>query len=770
LKEKRDITQQLTVDLEDLSSYILDLMGTIPRPVYVVNATGIIEDGNEALEQLTGWSLEELLGERHRVIFAEEATVEEVDKETLEKGYLTGKELMLLTKQGERIPVSMCTRARIDDSGNVSYVATLIDMTEHQRTEEKLRQSDKRYRLLAENAADVIWTVDLNMRLTYISPSVTRLLGYSVEEAMAKGMEEVFTPASFEVAMKALAEELAIENMENKDLPRSRTLELELICKDGSIVPVEINCSFLRDADGRAVEILVIARGISERKRVEEQIKHAAQEWRMTFDSISDLVSIHDKDNKIVRVNRAYADAFNMKPKDLIGKPCYEVVHGTKEPWPHCPHKQTLETKKPAGAEFFEPRLGIYLQVSTSPMFNEKGEVVGSVHVARDITERKQMEERERQMQQELSLSSRLASIGELASGVAHEINNPLTAVIGFSQMLMGRDIPKDIKQDLKIVNDNAQRVAKIVKNLLTFARQRKGAKEYVDINSVVLRVLELRTYEMNLSNIEVITQLAPDLPWTMANTGQLQQVFLNIILNAEQAMTKAHNKGKLSVKTQQIGNNIRASFEDDGPGIARENLDRIFDPFFTTKGVAGGTGLGLSLSYGIIKEHNGGIYARSELGKGATLFVELPIVPEVQQLKLAETVVEEPRRVTGARIMVVDDELAICQFLARVLTQDGHNVETIDNASAALERLERERYNLILVDIRMEGMDGIELYRHMRKIAPSLQRRVVFITGDTMTSGTRNFLDRIKAHCIPKPFDTEQLKRDINQILIESM
>jgi len=643
LKKKRDIIQQLTVDLEDLSSYILDLMGTIPHPVYVVNATGIIIDGNEALEQLTGWSLEELLGQRHRVIFAEEATAEEVEKETVEKGYLKGKELMLLTKQGERIPVCMFTRARTDDAGNVSYVATLIDMTEHQRTEGELRQSEKRYRLLAENAADVIWTVDMNMRLTYISPSVTHLLGYSVQESMAKKMEEVFTPASFEVAMKALAEEVAIENMENKNLSRSRTLELELICKDGSIIPVEINCSFLRNPDERAVEILVIAR---------------------------------------------------------------------------------------------------------------------------DISERKQAEERERQMQQELSLSSRLASIGELASGVAHEINNPLTAVIGFSQMLMGRDIPKDIQQDLKIVNDNAQRVAKIVKNLLIFARQREEAKEYVDINSVVLRVLELRTYEMKLSNIAVITQLTPDLPWTMANTGQLQQVFLNIILNAEQAMTKAHNKGKLSVKTQQIGNNIRVSFEDDGPGIARENLDSIFDPFFTTKGVDGGTGLGLSLSYGIIKEHNGGIYARSELGKGATFFIELPIVPEVQQLKLAETVVEEPRRVTGARIMVVDDELAICQFLARVLTQDGHNVETIDNASAALERLERERYNLILVDIRMEGMGGIELYRHMRKIAPSLQRRVVFITGDTMTPGTRNFLDSIKAHCIPKPFDTEQLKNDINRIL----
>jgi len=619
LKEKRDITQQLTADLEDLSSYILDLMGTIPHPVYVVNATGTIVDGNEALEQLTGWSLEELLGERHRVIFAEEATAEEVDKETLERGYLTGKELMLLTKQGGRIPVSMCTRARIDDSGNVSYVATLIDMTEHQRMEGKLRQSEKRYRLLAENAADVIWTVDLNMRLTYISPSVTRLLGYSVEEAMAKGMEEVFTPASFEVAMKALAEELAIENMENKDLSRSRRLELELNCKDGSVVPVEINCSFLRDADGRAVEILVIARNISERKQVEERIKHAAEEWRKTFDSISDLVSIHGKDNKIVRVNMAYADAFNMKPKDLIGKPCYEVVHGTKEPWPNCPHKQTLETKKPAMAEFFEPHLGIHLQVSTSPMFNEKGEVVGSVHVARDITERKQIEE-------QLVMTDRLASIGELASGIAHELNNPLTSVIGFSQLLMDGNIPDDVKEDLGVIYSEAQRAANIVKNLLTFARKHAPVKQLSQVNSIIEDVLKLRAYEQKVSNIQVDTRFATNLPAIMVDYFQMQQVFLNIIINAETAMSDAHNKGTLTITIERVDNVIRTSFADDGPGIAKENLSRIFAPFFTTKEVGRGTGLGLSICHGIVTEHGGRVYARSELGKGATFVVKLPI------------------------------------------------------------------------------------------------------------------------------------------------
>ncbi len=397
-------------------------------------------------------------------------------------------------------------------------------------------------------------------------------------------------------------------------------------------------------------------------------------------------------------------------------------------------------------------------------MLRMSSEIIGN---ALDL---KQAEEREKQLQAQLHLSSRLASIGELASGVAHEINNPLTAVIGFSQMLMGRDIPEDVREQLEVINDNSQRVAKVVKNLLIFARRHKPGKEYVNINSLISGVLELRAYEMKLSGIEITTRLAPDLPWTVADRGQLQQVFLNIILNAEQAMVKAHNKGNLLIKTGQINNSIRISFKDDGPGIRKENMDRLYDPFFTTKAVGEGTGLGLSISYGIIKQHNGEIHADSKLAKGATFIIKLPIVAEAKQLELAESPGEEPGRVTGARIMVVDDELDICKFLDRALTQEGHKVETIDNASAALERLKCERYNLILLDIKMVGMDGIELYRRMKEIAPSLQRRVVFITGDTMTLNTRNFLNKTKAHYIAKPFDVEQLKKEINQILIENV
>ncbi len=359
--------------------------------------------------------------------------------------------------------------------------------------------------------------------------------------------------------------------------------------------------------------------GIVERKRAEEKIKRAAEEWRTTFDSITDLVSICDKDFRLVRVNKAFADVAKMKPEEIIGKHCYEIVHGTKKHLPNCPHKKTIKTKKPATAEIFESHLGMHIELSTSPIFDEKGEVMASIHIIRDITERKKMEE-------QLIVTDRLASIGELAAGIAHEMNNPLTGVIGFAQLLLEKDVPDDAKEYVKIIYSEAQRTAEVVKNLLAFARKHEPVKQLVNINSIIEKVLELRAYEQKVSNIQVNTHFAPDLPEVMADYFQLQQVFLNIIINAEHFMIEAHRRGTLTITTERTEDIIKASFVDDGPGIFEEDLGHLFDPFFTTKETGKGTGLGLSICYGIVTEHGGRIYAESESGKGATFIVELPI------------------------------------------------------------------------------------------------------------------------------------------------
>jgi PAS domain S-box-containing protein len=356
-----------------------------------------------------------------------------------------------------------------------------------------------------------------------------------------------------------------------------------------------------------------------ERKQADEAIRQAAQEWRETFDSISDMISILDKDSKITRVNKAFADFVGMKPAEVIGKTCYELVHGTKKPPQECPYYRTLKTKKPAVAELFEPSLNVYLVASTSPIFDEKGRVVGSVHIARDITEQKKVQER-------IVVSDRLITVGEMASGIAHELNNPLTGVIGLSQLLVGKDMPDAIRKDVETICSEAQRAATIVKNLLTFARKHTPTRQPTQTNNIIEDVLKLRSYEHRINNIQVERQLDTELPEIMADYFQIQQVFLNIILNAEGAMAEAHNQGTLTITTERVNGNIKVSFTDDGPGIPRENLSRLFDPFFTTKEVGKGTGLGLSICYGIVSEHNGKIYAESKTDKGATFIVELPL------------------------------------------------------------------------------------------------------------------------------------------------
>ena len=221
-----------------------------------------------------------------------------------------------------------------------------------------------------------------------------------------------------------------------------------------------------------------------------------------------------------------------------------------------------------------------------------------------------------------------MAAVGELAAGVAHELNNPLAAVQAFAQLLNDRDdLDETVRSDVETIYKEAQRASRITSNLLSFARRHVPEKRLISINEVIEKALELHAYRMKVNNIDLVMDLDPDLPMTMADFHQMQQVFVNIINNAEQAMTEAHGKGRLCVNTQRVGGMLQIAFTDDGPGISADNLKRIFDPFFTTKEVGKGTGLGLSICYGLVQEHGGHLSARSKTGKGATFVVEIPIL-----------------------------------------------------------------------------------------------------------------------------------------------
>ena len=487
------------------------------------------------------------------------------------------------------------------------------DITERKRAEEALRESEEKLRLMFESLSLGVSVTDLDGKIIEVNDAKVRMHGYDNKE---------------ELIGRDVFEHIAEKDHDRANEDRKKVLQSGLtkndehtfLTKDGRSFPAEVSLGVLRDSSGNSTGLIAITEDITERKRAEAALERAAREWKTTFDSITDMISIHDRDFRLVRVNKAFAAAFRAEPKQLIGKLCYEVVHGTNSCIPHCPVKKTFETQKPARLAFFEASLGIDFEVISSPVFGEKGEVVGCVHVARDVTEHKRMEE-------QLILTDRLASIGELASGIAHELNNPLTSVIGFSALaLEKRDVPDNVREDLEVIHREAQRTAETVKHLLTFARKHAPAKQLVNLNDLIEEVLELRNYEQKVSNIEVVRKFATDLPEIMADYFQLQQVFLNIIINAEYFMIEAHSKGTLTITTNRVGEFVKISFTDDGPGITGENLKHIFDPFCTTKPVGKGTGLGLSICHGIVNTHGGRIYAESVLGKGATFFIELPI------------------------------------------------------------------------------------------------------------------------------------------------
>jgi len=408
-----------------------------------------------------------------------------------------------------------------------------------------------------------------------------------------------------------------------------------------------------------------------------------------------------------------------------------------------------------------------WYEIGLSPVNDSVGNWIGHVMLIQDITGRIKTEEEKHETEARAQLASRLTTVGQMAAGICHEINNPLTTVIGYSDLLTREDLPADAKQQVGYIHEAGHRVADIVRQLLVFARNAQSIRTTVDLNDVVSRTLRLRGYQLQLANINVLTELAPDLPYIIADPGQLLQVFLNIVLNAEKEIKLAHGQGTLLIKTERLKDTVRISFKDDGPGIPKENLNRIFDPFFTTRKVGEGTGLGLSVCHGIITEHNGRIYAQSEHEKGATFIVELPII-EQEQAETISTVPQEVRQVCTrlGSILIIDDDPLLLQFLVQSLSNRGHDVDGMDNANDALRVFKNKRYDLILLDILMPDMSGIDLYRKSHRIDKTIDSRVLIMTGDILSNPTRTFLSRTGLPYIEKPFDIDLLMTKIDDIL----
>ncbi len=369
----------------------------------------------------------------------------------------------------------------------------------------------------------------------------------------------------------------------------------------------------------------------------------------------------------------------------------------------------------------------------------------------------------------QLIQSEKLSAVGEFVAGVAHELNNPLSSVIGFAELLKQSDTDERHRRYFDIIFTGAQRCHKIVQSLLSFARQHPPERKAVELNELLDATLAFVQYELHTSNIKVTRQLAARLPKVMADQHQLQQVFLNIVNNARQAIEAHRPDGALRVATSVVGERARIEIEDNGPGILPENLPKIFDPFFTTKAVGKGTGLGLSLSYGIIQEHHGSIRAISPPGKGVTFVIELPITDHAGETPTDRASgagpKADPREGAGKRVLVIDDEESILELTHEVLAGRGYKVETVCDGETALSRLGAGSYDVTICDWKMPGLSGRQVYERLHATQPAAAARLVFMTGDILSDKTLKFFEERRIHCLSKPFSLDEFRAIIEKM-----
>ena len=404
--------------------------------------------------------------------------------------------------------------------------------------------------------------------------------------------------------------------------------------------------------------------------------------------------------------------------------------------------------------------------------------------IVRDVSERKKRDDQSRDGRYQMLQAEKMAALGQTISGVAHELNNPLATILSWAERLAERNVDEKTKQGLEVILGEAERAARIVRNLLTFARKRQTTRAMVDLNQVVRETLALRAYEQQVTNIQVVEALSTGLPEVFVDGHQIKQVLLNLLMNAEQACLGANGRGTIVVRTLHDQDRGSAVLEvnDDGPGIPEDRQGKVFDPFFTTKEVGSGTGLGLTVAYAIAREHGGRIWleSRSAVAPGAkadraaatttgtSFFVELPISGQHLNPPAARAA-QQPislEAFKGLRVLVVEDEPALAQAVSEALVDAGFNVDRASDGEEGLTRLTEANYDLIVCDLKMPRIDGMQFYRAMAAATPTLARRVIFVTGDVAGTDAERFLEETGCRWLSKPFRLGDLLRSARDTL----
>ncbi len=512
-------------------------------------------------------------------------------------------------------------------------------------------------------------------------------------------------------------------------------------------------------------------------QRAEAKSRHLEAELRSLLDALTVGVILLDPSGRIRFSNAKFGQLFGFSERELRKLENFDSLHellgerfrdtnSFPAPWNSFangrgePSHDELELSRPTRR---------VIERYSRPVLDADGCAIGWCETYSDVTG-------ERQIQSKMLQTEKMAAVGQLVSGIAHELNNPLTAIMGYAQLLLGHGLAAAQLSEAKKVYQEAERARRIVKNLLYFARESKPERTRVDINEIVERTLALRSYELRVENIAVASELAGNLPQTLADPYQLQQVVLNLVINAEQALLEGRGGGHIQIRTsvmahragQPAGQRILIEICDDGPGIRHEIASRVFDPFFTTKPAGVGTGLGLSIVYGIVHQHGGEVTFENQLAGGVKFLVELPVVavPSWHRAPVRSQHLGKSGKLRTGRILIVEDEPTVAQLMVDVLREEGHDAEAALDSQEGLTRISRNHYDLVICDLRMPRLDGPAFYDALVRAGSPIRNRILFTTGDTLAPRTVEFVEPRGLPFLAKPFLVEELKLAVNGLL----
>ena len=727
-----------------------------------IHEKGIILECNKGMSDLTGYGYNELIGMNGLSLIADDTRDQVIAN--IDSGYEKPYEATGVRKNGEKYPLRLEAR-NIPYKGKEVRVVEFRDITDQKKSEAALRESEEKYRLITENMSDVVSILDMNLRFTFVSPSIKRLTGFSTDTHLNQSFEEIMPPAYFEKLMTAFEEEMMAEASGNADPYRTRVIEFEQYTQDHSTVWVEASCSFLRDKAMQPTGVLVISRDISERKKAEIE----RERLMAAIEQSGDAIVVTDSNGIIQYVNPAFQKVSGYTLQEAINQ-TLRILKSDKQDksfykqlW-----KTILSGQTWSGRMINRKKDGsLYTEDATiSPVVDSSGKIIHFVAVKRDVTEHLRLSA---QLQQ----SQKLESIGTLAGGIAHDFNNILSSVIGFTELALD-DVEKgsSIEDSLKEIYTSGKRARDLVRQILAFARQSDDIIRPIQIDTIAREVLKLLRASIP-TTIRIDQNIKNDLT-IMGNPTQIHQILMNICTNASQAMED--DGGILSVSISDVviakkdslihlepGEYAEIKIADTGVGIEPEIMNKIFDPYFTTKATGKGTGMGLALVHGIVQAYSGMITAESVPGQGTEFTVYLPLIRERGK---ADAYQPEILPTGHEKILLVDDEPAIVKMSSRILQKLGYDVVFCTRSPEALDlfRSDPDNFDLVIMDMTMPDITGDKLAVELMKIRRDIP--VILCTGySNKISDKTAAAIGIKAFAY-KPVSKADLAKTIRKVL----